>query len=116
MVADRLHCKLDTYLQQHSSTFTTYTTQQAQLTLEWEGTMDMKELIREIVTALVDNPEQVHITEIVGEKTAVIELRVAQTDFGKVIGKKGRTAQSIRTILSAASAKQERRCILEILE
>jgi predicted RNA-binding protein YlqC (UPF0109 family) len=74
--------------------------------------MDMKELIREIVTALVDNPEQVHITEIVGEKTAVIELRVAQTDFGK----KGRTAQSIRTILSAASAKQERRCILEILE
>ena len=76
----------------------------------------MKELLREIITALVDYPEQVKVTEVEGEKTSVIELRVARADFGKVIGKKGRTAESIRTILSAASAKQDKRCILEILE
>jgi predicted RNA-binding protein YlqC (UPF0109 family) len=78
--------------------------------------MDMKDLIREITTALVDNPEQVQITQIDGDRTSVIELRVARTDFGKIIGKKGRTAESIRTILNAASAKQDKRCILEILE
>jgi hypothetical protein len=78
--------------------------------------MDMKDLIREIVHALVDNPNEVQIKEIEGEKTSVIELRVAKSDFGKVIGKHGRTAQSIRTILSAASAKKTRRCILEIVE
>jgi predicted RNA-binding protein YlqC (UPF0109 family) len=78
--------------------------------------MDMKELLREIITALVDYPEQVKVTEVEGEKTSVIELRVARADFGKVIGKKGRTAKSIRTILSAASAKQDKRCILEIIE
>jgi predicted RNA-binding protein YlqC (UPF0109 family) len=64
----------------------------------------------------VDYPEQVKVTEVEGEKTSVIELRVARADFGKVIGKKGRTAKSIRTILSAASAKQDKRCILEIIE
>jgi uncharacterized protein len=115
MDTDGLKCKIDKNLQQHSSKLTR-TTQQAQLTLKWEGTMEMKELIREITTALVDNPEQVHITQIDGDRTAVIELRVARTDFGKIIGKKGRTAESIRTILSAASAKQDKRCILEILE
>ena len=78
--------------------------------------MDIKELIKEITTALVDNPEQIEIMEVEGDKTSVIELRVARTDFGKVIGKKGRTAQSIRTILSAASAKLGKRAILEILE
>jgi predicted RNA-binding protein YlqC (UPF0109 family) len=81
-----------------------------------EGFMEMKELIKEITTALVDNPEQIEIMEVEGDKTSVIELRVARTDFGKVIGKKGRTAQSIRTILSAASAKLGKRAILEILE
>ncbi len=78
--------------------------------------MDLKDLIKEITAALVDNPEQIKISEVDGDKTAVIELRVARTDFGKVIGKKGRTAQAIRTILSAASAKIGKRAILEILE
>jgi hypothetical protein len=81
-----------------------------------EGIMDMKDLIKEITAALVDNPEQIQIMEVEGDKTSVIELRVARTDFGKVIGKKGRTAQAIRTILSAASAKLGKRAILEILE
>ncbi len=78
--------------------------------------MDMKELIQEITKALVDNPEQIQVKEVDGDKTSVIELRVARTDFGKIIGKKGRTAQAIRTILSAASAKLGKRTILEILE
>ncbi len=78
--------------------------------------MDMKDLLREIARSLVDIPDQVQIREVEGERTTVIELRVAQSDFGKIIGKKGRTAQSIRTILNAASAKQAKRCILEIVE
>ncbi len=78
--------------------------------------MDMKDLLREIAQSLVDIPDQIQIREVEGERTTVIELRVAQSDFGKIIGKKGRTAQSIRTILSAASAKQAKRCILEIVE
>lgn len=78
--------------------------------------MDMKELILEIAKALVDNPEEIKVHEVDGERTSIIELRVAQTDFGKIIGKKGRTAKSIRTILSAASAKNDKRCILEIVE
>jgi hypothetical protein len=78
--------------------------------------MDMKELIKEITKSLVDNPEQIQVKEVDGDKTSVIELRVARTDFGKIIGKKGRTAQAIRTILSAASAKLGKRTILEILE
>ncbi|MCX5895917.1 MAG: KH domain-containing protein [Proteobacteria bacterium] len=76
----------------------------------------MKELILEIAKALVDNPEEIKVHEVDGERTSIIELRVAQTDFGKIIGKKGRTAKSIRTILSAASAKNDKRCILEIVE
>ncbi len=78
--------------------------------------MDMKELILEIAKALVDNPEEIKVHEVDGERTSIIELRVAQTDFGKIIGKKGRTAKSIRTILSAASAKNDKHCILEIVE
>jgi len=76
----------------------------------------MKELIKHIAQSLVDNPDKVEVTEIIGEQTSVIELRVAKEDFGKVIGKQGRTAQSIRTILSAASAKGHKRAVLEILE
>jgi len=73
-------------------------------------------LIKHIAQSLVDNPDKVEVTEIIGEQTSVIELRVAKEDFGKVIGKQGRTAQSIRTILSAASAKGHKRAVLEILE
>ena len=76
----------------------------------------MKELIKYISQALVDNPEKVEVTEIVGEQTSVIELRVAKEDLGKVIGKQGRTAKAIRTILSAASAKVHKRSVLEIIE
>ena len=76
----------------------------------------MKELIKYIAQALVDIPDKVEVTEIIGEQTSVIELRVAKEDLGKVIGKQGRTAQSIRTILSAASAKIHKRAVLEILE
>lgn len=76
----------------------------------------MKELIEYIAKALVDNPDDVRVNEIEGEKTSVIELSVAKEDLGKVIGKQGRTARSIRTILSAASAKNNKRAVLEILE
>ena len=76
----------------------------------------MKELIKCIAQSLVDNPDKVEVTEVIGEQTSVIELRVAKEDLGKVIGKNGRTAQSIRTILSAASAKVHKRAVLEILE
>jgi len=65
----------------------------------------MKELIEQIAKALVDNPDQVSVRPIEGEQTTVLELRVAQSDLGKVIGKQGRTARSIRTILSAAGMK-----------
>ena len=76
----------------------------------------MKELVEQIAKALVDNPDQVSIRAIEGEQTTVLELRVAQTDLGKVIGKQGRTARSIRTILSAAGMKLKKRFTLEILE
>ncbi len=76
----------------------------------------MKELIKYIAQALVDNPEQVKVEEIEGRQTSVLELKVAKEDMGKVIGKKGRTAQAIRTILSAASAKVKKRTVLEIIE
>jgi predicted RNA-binding protein YlqC (UPF0109 family) len=76
----------------------------------------MKELIEYIAKALVDNPDKVRVTEIEGEKTSVIELSVAKEDLGKVIGKQGRTARSLRTILSAASTKNNKRAVLEILE
>jgi predicted RNA-binding protein YlqC (UPF0109 family) len=76
----------------------------------------MKELIEEIAKALVDKPEEVVVHAIEGEQTTVLELRVAQTDLGKVIGKQGRTARSIRTILGAAGMKLKKRFTLEILE
>ena len=76
----------------------------------------MKDLITEIVQAIVDLPEEVSVNEVTAEHTSVLELRVAKTDMGKVIGKQGRMAQAIRTILSAASGKARKRYILEIVE
>jgi len=76
----------------------------------------MKELIAYIARALVDKPEEVVVTEIEGEQTSVIELKVAKEDLGKIIGKQGRTARAMRTILSAASTKINKRSVLEIIE
>ena len=76
----------------------------------------MKELIAYLAKALVDKPEEVVVTEIEGEQSSVIELRVAKEDLGKIIGKQGRTAQAIRTIFGAASKKMKKRSVLEILE
>ena len=76
----------------------------------------IKELVEEIAKALVDIPEEVSVREIVGEQVTVLELRVAPSDLGKVIGKQGRTARSIRTLLGAAWMKLNRRFTLEILE
>jgi hypothetical protein len=77
---------------------------------------DMKELVALIAKALVDKPDEVVVTENKGEHASVIELKVAKEDLGKVIGKRGRTAEAMRNILMAASAKLKKRCILEILE
>ncbi|MEE9519049.1 MAG: KH domain-containing protein [bacterium] len=76
----------------------------------------LKELIYGIAKALVDHPELVQVNVVEGEKTTVIELRVAREDLGKVIGKEGRTAKAIRTILNAVATKLRRRAVLEILE
>ncbi len=76
----------------------------------------MRDLIKFIAQALVDNPEHVSVTEIRGKQTSVLELKVAKVDTGKVIGKKGRTARAIRTILNAVSAKTNKRSVLEIIE
>jgi predicted RNA-binding protein YlqC (UPF0109 family) len=76
----------------------------------------MKELIKYIAEALVDNPEQVSVEEVEGNQTSVLELKVSKEDLGKVIGKQGRTARAMRTILSAASAKEKKRTVLEIVE
>ena len=76
----------------------------------------MKELVVTVCKSLVDNPEEVFVTQIDGEQTTILELRVAQSDLGKVIGKQGRTARAIRTILAAAGMKQRRRFNLEIIE
>jgi len=76
----------------------------------------MKELVEQIARALVDNPEQVEVTEMGGERTLVLELHVAQDDLGKVIGRQGRTARAMRTILDAASKKIGKRAVLEIVE
>jgi predicted RNA-binding protein YlqC (UPF0109 family) len=78
--------------------------------------MEMKDLIAYIAKALVDKPEEVSVTEIEGEQTSVIELKVAKEDLGKVIGKQGRTARAMRTILSASSTKINKRSVLEIIE
>lgn len=78
---------------------------------------NLKEMVSYIAKALVDTPEEVKVTEIQGEQTSVIELRVAQEDLGKIIGKQGRTARAMRTLLSAASAKlKKQRTVLEIIE
>jgi len=76
----------------------------------------MKDLIAYIAKALVDKPEKVVVSEIEGQQIYVIELKVAEKDIGKIIGKRGRTARAIRTILGAASAKTKKRSILEIIE
>jgi predicted RNA-binding protein YlqC (UPF0109 family) len=76
----------------------------------------LKELVEMIAKALVDYPEQVEVSELEGEQTSVIELRVAKDDLGKVIGKQGRTARAMRTILNAASTKIRKRAVLEIIE
>ncbi|MCD6486017.1 MAG: KH domain-containing protein [Syntrophobacterales bacterium] len=76
----------------------------------------MKDLVKYMAQALVDYPDDVECTEVVGEQTSVIELRVAKDDLGKVIGKQGKTAKAMRTILSAASAKLHKRSVLEIIE
>lgn len=76
----------------------------------------MKEFVEFIAKSLVDNPDEVSVTEVEGVRTTVYELRVGAGDLGKVIGKKGQTAKSIRTLLGAASAKLGKRAVLEILE
>ncbi len=76
----------------------------------------MKDFIEFIVKALVDNPDQVEVNEVLGSRTTVYELHVGQGDLGKVIGKQGQTAKSIRTLLAAVSARQGKRAVLEILE
>jgi uncharacterized protein len=76
----------------------------------------MKDLISVIAKALVDFPDQVEIQEIEGEKTTVLELRVAKEDLGKVIGKQGKTARAMRTILNANATKLKKRAVLEIIE
>jgi predicted RNA-binding protein YlqC (UPF0109 family) len=76
----------------------------------------MKQLIEDIAKALVDIPDEVSVSEVTGEQVTVLELKVAPSDLGKVIGKQGRTARSIRTILGAAGMKLNRRFTLEILE
>ena len=76
----------------------------------------MKDLIKQIVKTMVDSPEEVEVSAIEGDRITVLELRVAKADIGKVIGKKGRNVRAIRTILSAASAKEKKHTVLEILE
>ncbi len=76
----------------------------------------MKALVEQMAKALVDSPDEVSVKEVDGERTTVFELRVASSDLGKVIGKQGKTARAMRTILGAAGTKIGKRCVLEILE
>jgi predicted RNA-binding protein YlqC (UPF0109 family) len=76
----------------------------------------LKDLIEFIAKSLVDNPDQVSINEIEGEKTTILELSVAEEDLGKIIGRRGRTAKAMRTVLSAAATKVDKRAVLEIIE
>ncbi len=85
------------------------------LTRRW-AVSELKDLIEKIAKALVDHPGDVKVNEVEGEKSSVIELSVAKEDLGKVIGKEGRTAMALRTILIAASTKLKKRAVLEILE
>lgn len=77
---------------------------------------ELAKLIEYMARALVDLPDQVEVNEIVGENTTVLELKVAKEDLGKIIGKQGRTARSIRTVLNGASTKLKKRTVLEIIE
>lgn len=77
---------------------------------------ELKDLIQYVSEALVDMPDAVNVTEIVGEQTTVIELKVDKSDLGKVIGKQGKTAKALRTILNAASTKLKKRSVLQIIE
>ena len=81
-----------------------------------KGDSPIKDLIKHIVQALVDNPEQVEVSEIKGSRTSILEVRVDKEDIGKVIGKKGRTVVAIRTILRDVSAKDRKQTVLEIVE
>jgi hypothetical protein len=83
---------------------------------EEEDLMELKNLVESLAKSLVDNPDKVEVTEIEGAQTSVIELRVAKEDMGKIIGKHGRNAQAIRTILGAASTRIKRNTVLEIVE
>jgi predicted RNA-binding protein YlqC (UPF0109 family) len=76
----------------------------------------MKELIEQIAMKLVDHPEEVSVTEVEGENSTILELRVAKSDIGKVIGKEGRIAKAIRVLLGAATSREQKRCTLEIVE
>lgn len=76
----------------------------------------MKELIEYLAKALVDDPDEVLVSEVTGDQTSVLELKVAKDDLGKVIGKQGRSARAMRTILSAAATKLKKRTVLEIIE
>lgn len=75
----------------------------------------MKELLETIAKSLVDNPESVQVNEIVGEQSVILELRVSQDDMGKVIGKQGRIAKAIRTVVKAAAIKENKRVVVEII-
>lgn len=77
---------------------------------------NLRDLVEFMAKSLVDKPDEVEVNEIVGEQTTVVELKVSKEDLGKVIGKQGRTARSMRTILNAASTKLQKRSVLEIVE
>ncbi len=76
----------------------------------------MKDLVTYLARALVNNPDEVEVSEIQGETAAILELRVAKEDLGRIIGKQGRTAKSIRTLLNAAASRTNRKVVLEIVE
>ncbi len=78
--------------------------------------MELKELVAYVARALVDNPDDVRVNELQGERTTILELRVHQDDLGKVIGKQGRTARALRTVVSAAATKAQMRAMVEIME
>ena len=78
--------------------------------------MFMKELIEGIAKALVDNPDEVHVNELQGEQSIILELKVAPADMGKVIGKQGRIAKAIRTVVKAAAVKEDKKVVVEIID
>ena len=78
--------------------------------------MALKSLVEYIARSLVDHPDLVDVNEIEGEKTTILELRVAEDDLGKIIGRHGRTAKAMRTVINAAATKEKKRAVLEILE